>query len=208
MIILGGGHHSPAWFATQTQIKTFGSTARAPPPLQSCSRLHASSLLHQQFLLCWELKGASEHWELSAWCRIGLSEWVRGENPSAFMWALWIPNYEWLIVFGLAGHTPAHLHSLCWTTLKMNLTWDICCYKTTLAAKLWHKPQTLQIRGSQLFLFCRCASPWDIGKRCVLWKPYTWSSQSISVKLWTKLTLSAHQGCFVCQCARLVQFPI
>lgn len=143
--------HSPAWFATQTHIKTFGSTAKAPPPLQSSSRLHESSLLHQQFPLCWELKGASEHWELSAWCRIGLSEWVRGENPGTFMWALWIPNYEWLIVFGLAGHTPAHLHSLCWTTLKMNLTWDICSYKTTLAAKLWHKHQNLTNKRASTF---------------------------------------------------------
>lgn len=72
--------HGPAWFNIQTQKKTFRSTVKALPPLHSFSRLHESSLLHQQFPLCRGLKRASEHWELSAWCRIGVSEWERGER--------------------------------------------------------------------------------------------------------------------------------
>lgn len=60
---------SSAWLNIQTQ-KTFGSTVKGPPPFHSSSMLHESSLLHQQFPLCWNLKGTSEHTEPSNCIRL------------------------------------------------------------------------------------------------------------------------------------------
>lgn len=133
----------------QTQIRHSGQIVKVPA-LQS--RLHVSSLLYQQFGLCRDLKGASEHRELSA-CGVTLASVNEREER--------IPAHSsdpklWMTHCFPSGWThscPPACLLLNSMGIRIHLCWGFCCSKTYLLPHCEASAEIGQITTSEFLLW-------------------------------------------------------